>query len=228
MSASFNDEAVVIKCTKLGETDVISTILTRNNGKISAVVKGARSKKSKLSAAILPFNRIVIKFSLGRNLDIVNEVEMVDDFASNITGDYDKYLNASQMCNIVDKIITMSHECATNQYLLLVRALKFLSRTSLSDAQLSPNLIGLSYTLRALSLAGFELDPEDLASSGISVGSQYPHELVESVFEALMQGKWNDLGTVHQTDGLEEQLTKWVGKYATRCLETRLVTFSNL
>ena len=42
------DQAIVLKRLEYGEADRILTVLTKNNGKLSVIAKGARRPKSKL------------------------------------------------------------------------------------------------------------------------------------------------------------------------------------
>lgn len=220
------DEGITIKHTKLGEADYIATVLTREHGKIAAVVKGARKTHSKNSAALSLFIRSQLKFTPGRNLSVINEAEIVDSFAMPISKDYDKYLAASQMCNLIEKLVFMSFEPVTQQYQLLLRALKMLSQKL--PQGITPNAVAISYTLRALTLAGYEIDPDDISTPNLIIPHPNDECQVNRALDFLLQGSWAELAALFAEFGrLEEGLTKGVASFAVNQTQSRLVAFGD-
>jgi DNA repair protein RecO (recombination protein O) len=218
MSVTLRDEGVVLKNHKLGEADKIITIMTRNNGKISAVAKGVRKTKSNKGIPLSPLQRVDIKFTLGRSLDIINEVEIIDAFATTLAKDYDKFVAGAQMAELLDKIVTLDHEPFEQQYLLIVRALRALATAATS----SPNIITLSYIVRALAVAGWEIDPGNLPSSGVAVPRGLTLEKAEEIFESLLQG---DFANLNLPADVELAVTKAIARYASEHLETGFRSF---
>ncbi|MDR2508670.1 MAG: DNA repair protein RecO [Candidatus Ancillula sp.] len=221
MPAPLKDEGIVIKHNKLGEADYIATILTRNHGKISCVVKGARKTLSKNSAALSLFVHSSLKFTPGRNLAVVNESEIIDSYAVSIMKDYDKYLSASQMCNLIEKLVFMNYEPVTVQYQLLNRALKMLAQKL--PQGISPNAVAISYTLRALTLAGYEIDPDEISSPDIIIPHPNNESQVNSALDFLLQGDWKGLQMLFaKYPRLESAVTKGVASFAVRQCGSKL------
>src|SRR6185369_4195599 len=92
----YRDDAVVLRCQKLGESDRIVTMFTRRHGRIRAVAKGVRRTTSKFGARLEPFGHIDVQISESRSsLHTVAQVEGIDLFGKNFVGDYPRYTTAS-------------------------------------------------------------------------------------------------------------------------------------
>ncbi len=78
----YKAEAIVIRRTNLGEADRIVTLLSRDQGKIAAVAKGARKPKSRFAGRLELFTHLRVLLAVGRTLDVVSQVEVVEPFAS--------------------------------------------------------------------------------------------------------------------------------------------------
>lgn len=156
----YRDEAVVLRTHKLGEADRIVTMLTREHGKVRAVAKGVRRTVSKFGARLEPFMVADVQFAQGRNLDIIVQAESISSYGTLIIGDYPSYTAASAMVETADKL-TEESEGSLQQYLLLVGALRSLSRR-----EHGPGLTLDSYLLRALSMAGWAPSFQDCSRCG--------------------------------------------------------------
>ncbi|RLP76889.1 DNA repair protein RecO [Mycetocola tolaasinivorans] len=165
--AIYRDEAVVLRTHKLGEADRICTLLTRNNGKVSAVAKGVRKVGSKFGARLEPFMVADIQFYEGRTLDTISQAETLGSYGAQIVADYASYTAATAMVEAAARLT--ESDPAPRQYLLLVGALRSLSR-----GEHSPTLTLDSYLLRALSIAGWAPSFYDCARCG----KPGPHERV--------------------------------------------------
>ena len=69
---------LVLRRTKLGETDVITTILAEDGSQYKAVAKGARKPTSSFASRLEVFAVATILLAQGKNLDIVKEVRLVE------------------------------------------------------------------------------------------------------------------------------------------------------
>ncbi len=144
----FKEEGIVLRTHKLGETDRIITLLTKNSGQIRAVAKGVRKTSSKIGARLEPFMAVEAQFYKGKTLDVVTQVETLGAYGKQIVADYDAYLAGSQILETAERL---TRETSTQQhYLLLLGALRSLSRL-----EHKPSSIANSYQLRALSLSGW-------------------------------------------------------------------------
>jgi DNA repair protein RecO (recombination protein O) len=72
--------AVVLRRIDLGEKDRILTLYTKEQGKLSAVAKGARRPGSRLAGASEPFTYLKLLLATGRDLDIVSQAEIKESF----------------------------------------------------------------------------------------------------------------------------------------------------
>ena len=80
MSGTYNTEALVLKRTNLGEADRLITFLSKYKGKFTAVAKGVRKITSRRAPNLELFNHIRGQFVMGKDLDIVAEVESIQTF----------------------------------------------------------------------------------------------------------------------------------------------------
>lgn len=138
----------MLRTHKLGEADRIVTMLTRRHGKVRAVAKGVRRTASKFGARLEPFMVADVQLYEGRSLDVITQAETIGAYGALIAEDYESYTAANVMVETADKLT--ESEVSLQQYLLLVGALRALSRHDHS-----PTLTLDSYLLRALSLAGW-------------------------------------------------------------------------
>jgi DNA repair protein RecO len=87
---SFRTKAIVLRRTDYGEADRILNVLTPENGIVSAIARGVRREKSKLSGGIELFARCDLTIGQGRGeLGIVTGARL-DIFYANIMTDYDR------------------------------------------------------------------------------------------------------------------------------------------
>jgi DNA repair protein RecO (recombination protein O) len=145
---TYRDEAIVLRTHKLGEADRIVTLLTRYHGQVRAVAKGVRRTSSKMGSRLEPFMVADIQFYEGKNLDTVTQAETIGSYGSPISEDYSSFTVANVMAETAMRLT--GEERATQQYLLLIGALR-----SLANKEHAPAQILDSYLLRALAVAGW-------------------------------------------------------------------------
>lgn len=155
--ANYRDQGVVLRTIRLGEADRIATILTLEHGKVRAVAKGVRKVKSRLGARTEPLTHIDFMAWRGRELDVVNQVEVVDVFPR-IRADLARLDTAVTMAEIIDQS-TVDHQQAPELYRLLVGALRALEDTG------SP-LILAAFCLRLLATEGLGVVSDRCATCG--------------------------------------------------------------
>src|SRR5699024_5843846 len=76
-SATYTTRALVLRKTKLGESDLIVTLLAEDGSQLRAVAKGARKPASPFAARLELYSVVDLLCSEGRNLDIVKEARIV-------------------------------------------------------------------------------------------------------------------------------------------------------
>jgi DNA repair protein RecO (recombination protein O) len=121
----YRDQGVVLRTMRLGEADRIVTMLCRTHGKVRAVAKGVRRTTSRFGGRLEPLSHVSVLCWQGRELDIVNQAEVVDSFRQ-VREDLSRVTKAFSMLEVADKVSVERHS-TPRLYELLVRALKSLA-----------------------------------------------------------------------------------------------------
>lgn len=154
----YRDEAVVLRAFPLGEADRILVLLTKQHGKVRAVAKGVRRLKSRFGGRLEPLMRVDVLLAQGKSLDVVSQAVSISAYAGEICANYESYEYANVMLEVADALVSneytdeymREYQDTSGQYSLLTAAL-----SSLSKHKHAPDAIGMSYVLRALSIAGW-------------------------------------------------------------------------
>lgn len=223
---TFRDRGVVLRTYKLGESDRIVVIMTREHGKIRAVAKGVRKTKSKIGARLEPMSHVDVLMNKGRELDVVNQVEVIDASPS-LHGDLERMSQAISMCEAVD-LVSQDRQPSPHLYEMLVGALR-----TLEDRPAPLLLAGFFLKLLAaegvgpqvascVSCGGFEhLDHFDFHAGGVQCRSCATGIRVEpGVVEALQEILGGRLRTA--LDRPESPATSATTSLATRLIEHHL------
>ncbi|MDP2234086.1 MAG: DNA repair protein RecO, partial [Actinomycetota bacterium] len=100
---SYPLRALVLRKTKLGETDVIVTLLAENGRQVRAVAKGMRKPTSKFAGRLEPYSEVDLLMHEGRSLDVVSEAQTLDAHAA-LREDFDRSTAAAVVADVLDKI----------------------------------------------------------------------------------------------------------------------------
>lgn len=79
---TYREQVIVLKKTKLKESDLILTLLAADGRQIRAVAKGARKPGGSFASRLDLFSNARVLFASGRSLDIVKEARIVDAHAA--------------------------------------------------------------------------------------------------------------------------------------------------
>ena len=77
-SRSYSVRALVLRRTKLGESDVICTLLSCDGSQIRAVAKGARKPSSSFASRLEVYSVCDLLLCQGKTLDIVKEARLLE------------------------------------------------------------------------------------------------------------------------------------------------------
>lgn len=132
-SRSYSTEAIVLKRIDLGEADRIVTLLTPYKGKFHALAKGSRRPVSKLAGHIELLSRSQFQVSQGRNLDIVTQAEIRENFLS-LRTELWHMTCGFYLVELVDRFVE-EHVVHNDIYTLLLQTLRYLT----ADAQAQKN-----------------------------------------------------------------------------------------
>ncbi len=144
---SIRTEGIVLRRRDFGESDRILVLFTRKLGRVSVIAKGARKPSSKISGHLELFMRSSFLISRGRNLHILSQAEVVEDYEplrKNLSG----IGIGSYVIELVDAV-TYEEGSNLKLYNLLISTLD-----SLSAGQ-DPDIIIRYYEIHLLDLVGF-------------------------------------------------------------------------
>ena len=180
MSRTFPLTAIVLRKTKLGETDLILTLLGSDGAQHRAVAKGARKPGGKLAGRGEPgvvFDALIAR---GRSLDIVSDARIVNAHAM-LREDYDLVHVASVM---LDFAAAVSQEGLDEPelYALTIKALDALEVCGGDPARAERYM--LAYLVKAAALCGFHssIDPN---SAEFDAVRRFLNESVPARLKAL-------------------------------------------
>jgi DNA repair protein RecO (recombination protein O) len=106
---TFKARAIILRSHKLGEADKIIRMYSKQGRIISAVAKGSRKTKSRFRGRLELFNMADMELTRGRNLDVINQAEIIHCF-TNISRDFYKFAFAEIISNIILKTQSSGNE----------------------------------------------------------------------------------------------------------------------
>ena len=141
---------LVLHRLNLGETDKILTLYTQEQGKLSAVAKGARRSNSRMSGATELFTLSRFLLGTGKSLEIVTQCEIRESFPA-LRNDLLSLARATYLCELLDRMTLERDTLASAELLdLTVSALTLLTHPSTY-----PDAIVHAYELHLLELQGY-------------------------------------------------------------------------
>lgn len=107
--ATYTMRGVVLRKTKLGESDLILTLLAEDGSQVRAVAKGARKPTSSFAARLELYSVAEVLCAKGRSLDIVKEVRLA---ASNerVRCDMEHAACAAPIAELLQRVTDMGLE----------------------------------------------------------------------------------------------------------------------
>jgi len=128
---TYKARAIILKNYKLGEADRIVKMYSDGGRLISAVAKGCRKTRSRFRGRLELFCLVDLEISQGRNLDIINQAEILCCF-SNIPMDFYRFVFAEIISNIVLRT-QQSGDANTSLFKLLYVCLNEIDNTEPED-----------------------------------------------------------------------------------------------
>ncbi len=155
--------AVCLKKTKLGETDLIVTMLAADGCQVRAVAKGARKPGSRLGGRVEPFTELDVLLHSGRSLDIISDAEIVVA-RSALREDYDRSVAAAVVADFLDKV---SQECQTEDRLFALTGVT-LDAMEVADGRALTALV-VAFLLKGMAMHGYRPQFGACAGCGVAV-----------------------------------------------------------
>lgn len=148
---TYHARGIVLDRTKLGESDLILTLLLADGTQARAVAKGARKPAGKLASRVQLFCELDLLIARGRSLDIVSEAQLTEAHAG-LRGELSRVSAASAVCELAR---LTSYEDAPDPYLLPIcsRALRACEQAT---DQPHLDLCVAAYGLKLLSHQGWQ------------------------------------------------------------------------
>ena len=151
-----NTNAIVLKTFSYGETSLISRCFTEDRGKISFIIKGAKSKKNLIAPYFQPLSYINIIFNENekRELQIVSKVSFVKIWTK-IPLSLKKMTLSQSVLEISDFTLERNDPYPDLFQILIKTFLYF------ENGDFDENIVFWHYECKVLSEMGFLIDTED-------------------------------------------------------------------
>lgn len=148
-SPTYPLRALVLRRTKLGESDVICTLLSSDGSQVRAVAKGARKPTSAFSSRLEVYAVCDLLLARGKSLDIVKEARLAEGNA-HLRCDLALMEAAAPMVELLDRTTQVGLADA-RLFDMTCKALATLKNAS--EAQAS--IVCAAHLLKALAILGF-------------------------------------------------------------------------
>lgn len=159
-SETYPLSALVLRNTKVGETDLIVTLLAEDGRQVRAVAKGARKPRSSFAARLDLFAQVDLLLVSGKSLDIVKEARLVDAHRQ-VSADMEHAAAAAVVADLACKI-TQQDMAFDRLYDLSCSALSSIGYSSVPDAV----AVCAAYLLKSFAFAGLRPQLRMCASCG--------------------------------------------------------------
>lgn len=159
MAEIIKDEAIILRKTKFSNSSLILLLYSKKNGKISVIVKGARSSKSKIGSKIDILNHVEVVFynKMERDIQLATEINLIDHYPK-IKESLDKIKYASSVCELLMKLIP-EHEANERIFKGSVKIMNLFNKPENNDS-----LLFARYLIFFIKEIGFELSFEYCSS----------------------------------------------------------------
>lgn len=149
MGASYKNRCIVLKKTKLKESDLIVTMLSAQGCQVKGVAKGARKPGNKrFGARLEPFSVVDLQLYPGKSLDTITEVRCVSPNAA-CRADLDRSAACSLMAELIFKVVS-DGEVGAKTFAMLCAACEQISKC---DAKRS-YLVAIAFALKSMAFMG--------------------------------------------------------------------------
>ena len=172
MAASYKARCIVLKKTKLGEADLILTMLASDGSQIKGVAKGARKPGNKrFGARLEPFSICDLQLYPGRSLESITEVRCVHPNAA-CREDLDRSSACSLMAELISKVIA-DGEVGERTFAMMAAALEEIASNPPQDAA----LIAVAFVVKAMAMMGLRPALHECALCGASLEGGEPFDV---------------------------------------------------
>lgn len=157
----YNTEALILRQWDYKEQDRMLAMLTPCHGKITAIAKGARKSRSKLSGNVQPLTHVNLSIYTGKGPDIIQQVEVLDSFIS-VKTDLNRLAQAFNLAEIFDAM-AFDGEMEEHQFRFFLASLKLLQKAGNALAA------SCAIKLKLLTMCGYEMQFDSCSACGCEV-----------------------------------------------------------
>jgi DNA repair protein RecO (recombination protein O) len=162
--AAYPVRALVLRKTKLAETDTILTLLAADGHQVRAVAKGLRKPGGRFGARLEPFAVVDLLLHTGRSLDMVTEAQTVATHAL-LREDLDRSSAASVVVDLLDKI-SVEGQPEPQLFALSTTTLDVMET---APAETLPTLV-IAFLIKAMAMHGYRPQLESCACCAQELG----------------------------------------------------------
>lgn len=161
MSEIVKTEAVVLSKMNYGDSSSIASLFTEDFGKITVIVKGARSPKSKYGRVVDPLNylSVVLYKKESREVQLLSQADIIEHY-SKIKNDLIKLSYAYAVVELVKNLLA-EHETNKKIFRAIV---KILGRFNLSEEK--PEITFGRFFIFFLKEIGYEIQTDSCSICG--------------------------------------------------------------
>lgn len=157
---SYSLRALVLRKTKLGETDTILTLLAADGRQVRAVAKGLRKPGSKFGARLEPYAVVDLLVHTGRSLEVIQEVQTIVSNAA-LREDFERNSAAAVVVDVLDKI-SLEDQPEERLFALAERTL---SELTTATEPVQPVLV-TAFLVKAMAMHGYRPEIDACAQCG--------------------------------------------------------------
>ncbi len=204
-----NTSAVVLRSFPYGETSIIARCYTKDHGKVSLIVKGARRKKSPMAAYFQSMNYldIVYYYRETRSLQSVSKATFVEIW-SELNQDLKKIVYGLAVIELTEKTNT-ENDPHPELFDELVAVLK-----AFNSSDLRLNLIFWYFQIKLLTILGFKPDFHQLKHGNVKFPNPFAGPNSQKILEDLNNNTIDSITNITATSkdrkAISEYLTAFI------------------
>lgn len=165
---TYRCQAIVLDRTKLGETDLILTLLADDGRQLRCVAKGARKPGGKLAGKVQLFSECDFLLACGKNLDVVVEASLTDAHPV-LRGDLERVSAASAICEVARFV---SFEDAEDPFVHAITS-RALGACETAPDRPHLDLIDAAYCFKVLAHGGWRPELDGCCACGDPAPSRF-------------------------------------------------------
>lgn len=179
---TYATRGIVLRKTKLGEADLICTLLACDGSQLRVMAKGARKPQSTFASRLELYSEVDLLCARGRSLDVVKEARLISGHETLRTR-IEHASGAACMAELLERI-TQANLVAPRLFDLTHTALCALGPARVDQVP----LLTAAHLLKAFSLAGLRPSLATCVGCGANVGVSAPRASATVRFSAIDGG----------------------------------------